>query len=166
MNGFIRKMGSQFKKDIDNVKNNISKKRGKRKEAIPHNNLEFVVKSKKTGINFVFVLKQDRNTKGTAMILPMTVIRKKGFVTNQGEEVVVERKEIMKFKNYISESIIIYIVGMVDGKKQEEIYGGTAEQAASTYMKTHKKPECKIFSPSKVSGVYEATVGGKSKKKK
>lgn len=72
----------------------------------------------------------------------------------------------MKFQKYLSEKIAIYIVGMVDGKKQEEIYGGTAEQAASTYMKTHKKPACRIFSPSKAIGVYEATVGGKAKKTK
>ena len=71
-------------------------------------------------------------------------------------------------KNYreIIEAVRTYVVGMVDGSKQEEIYGGTAEQAASTYMIDHKKPECKIFSPPKDTGIYEATVGGKAKKTK
>lgn len=107
MDGFIRKMGSQLRKDIDNVKNNIAKKRGIKKEAIPRNNLEFTIKSVKTKINFVIVLKQDRKTKGTAMILPITVQRKKGWKTTKGEEIVVERKEIdkMKFQEYLSEAI-------------------------------------------------------------
>ncbi len=64
------------------------------------------------------------------------------------------------------EGITIYVIGTLNGKKQEESYGGTPEQAASAYMKTHKKPECKIFSPPKATGVYEATVGGKAKKRK
>ena len=68
-----------------------------------------------------------------------------------------------KIDKYLNEKVTIYVVGMVDGKKQEEIYSGTPEQAASTYMKTHKKPECKIFSPPKATGHYEATVGGKAK---
>jgi len=72
----------------------------------------------------------------------------------------------MKTMKEILEGITIYIVGMVDGKKQSEIYGGTAEQAASSFMKDNKKPECKIFAPPKYSGIYDATVGGKSKKRK
>ena len=71
---------------------------------------------------------------------------------------------MQNYRDIFNEVVTIYIVGMVDGKKQEEIYGGTAERAASTYMKDYKKAECKIFSPPKFVGVYEATVGGKAKK--
>ncbi len=94
MNGFIRKMGSQLKKDVVNVKNNTAKKRGIKKQEIPPNNLEFTVKSASNKVNFVFVLKQDRKTKGTAMILPITMMRKKNFKIKKGEEVMVERREI------------------------------------------------------------------------
>lgn len=92
LNGFLKKMGTQFKKDVENVKKNIAKKRGLRKQDIPHNNLEFTVKSASKKVNFVFVLKQDRKTKGTAIVLPITMMRKKTFKVNKGEEVIVERR--------------------------------------------------------------------------
>jgi len=94
LDGFIKKMGSQLRKDIENVKNNTAKKRGFKKQDIPPNNLEFTVRSASSKVNFVFVLKQDRKTKGTAMILPMTMMRKKNFKLKKGEEVMVERREI------------------------------------------------------------------------
>lgn len=94
LDGFLRKMGSQFKKDIDNVKNHTARKRGIHKEKIPDNNLEFTVKSNKTKTNLVFVLKQDFKKKGTAMVLPITMMRKKNFKTTKGEEIIVERREI------------------------------------------------------------------------
>lgn len=92
LDGFLRKMGAQFKKDVENVKNNTAKKRGKNKQDIPPNNLEFTVKSASKKINLVFVLKQDFKKKGTAIILPMTMMRKKNFKTTKGEEVIVERR--------------------------------------------------------------------------
>lgn len=94
LNKFLEKMGSQFKKDVENVKKHISKKRGLNKKAIPDNELEFTIKSKSNNINFVFVLKQDKHTKGTAIVLPMTIIRKKNFKVNKGEEIIVERRII------------------------------------------------------------------------
>jgi len=94
LDGFIRKMGSQFRKDIENVKNNTAKKRGIKKQNIPPNNLEFTIKSASNKVNFVIVLKQDRKTKGTAMILPITMQRKKNFKLLKGEEIIVERREI------------------------------------------------------------------------
>lgn len=92
LDGFLRKMGPQFKKDVENVKNNTAKKRGLNKKDIPPNNLEFTVKSNSKKVNFVFVLKQDFKQKGTAIVLPVTMLRKKGFKTTKGEEVIVERR--------------------------------------------------------------------------
>lgn len=94
LDGFLRKMGSSFKKDIVDVKNHVAKPRGIDKKRIPYNNLEFAVKSVKTNVVLVFVLKQDFNKKGTAMVLPMTMQRKKGYNISKGQEVVVERREI------------------------------------------------------------------------
>jgi hypothetical protein len=92
LEGFLKKVGNQFREDVVNVKNNTAKKRGFNKKQIPPNNLEFTVKSKSTKVNFVFVLKQDRHTKNTAIVLPMTIMRKKVFKTTKGEEVIVERR--------------------------------------------------------------------------
>lgn len=92
LEGFLRKMGSQFKKDVENVKKNIAKKRGINKQDIPPNNLEFTVKSASKKVNLAFVLKQDRNQKGTAIVLPITMMRKKAFKTIKGEEIIVERR--------------------------------------------------------------------------
>jgi hypothetical protein len=92
MEGFLKKFGPQLKKDIEDVKNHTARRRGKNKNDIPENNLEYVIKSKKTGIALILVLKQDFGKKGTAVILPATVIRKRAFVGNKGEEIMVERK--------------------------------------------------------------------------
>lgn len=94
LNGFLKKMGSQFKKDIEAVKNYRAKPRGKNKKQLNFNELEFVVSSRSTGISFVFVLKQDFHQKNTVVILPITIMRKKKFAVNKGEEVIVERKTI------------------------------------------------------------------------
>ena len=96
MDGFLRKVGSQFKKDVENVKNHTARRRGKNKNKIPENEFEFTVKSVSTKVNLVFVLKQDRNEKGTAVIVPMTVMRKKNFGTLKGDEVIVERRRYNK----------------------------------------------------------------------
>ena len=48
------------------------------------NELEFVLWYKANMIKFVFVLKQDRKQKGTAILLPMTVIRNKNLIYTQG----------------------------------------------------------------------------------
>ncbi len=91
LKAFFEKVGPQFKKDVENVKKHIAKPRGKDKKKLNFNELEFTVWNKKSGIKFVFVLKQDRKQKGTAMILPMTVIRdKKKLIHKQGELVEVE----------------------------------------------------------------------------
>lgn len=92
LEGFLRKMGSQFRRDVENVKNHTSKKRGKNKKDIKENELEFAISSRSTKINFVFVLKQDFHKKGTAIILPITILRKKNFRVTKGEEVIVERR--------------------------------------------------------------------------
>ncbi len=89
MRGFL-KSWSQFETDVKNVANHTAKKRGINKKAIPDNEYEFAVSSKSTKVNFVFVLKQDRHTKGTAMILPMTIIRKKAFKPTKGDHIIVE----------------------------------------------------------------------------
>jgi predicted HNH restriction endonuclease len=92
LDGFFKKFGSQFKKDIENVKNHTAKRRGVNKKQLKENEYEFTVKSKSTFVNLVFVLKQDRFKKGTAMILPMTIMRKRNFGTLKGDEVIVERR--------------------------------------------------------------------------
>ncbi|MFW9969929.1 MAG: hypothetical protein ACFFDF_06985, partial [Candidatus Odinarchaeota archaeon] len=94
LDGFLKKMGSQLKTDIEKVKNNVAKRRGKNKNDIPPNNLEFTVKSNSKKINFTFALKQNFKTKGTAVIVPITIMRKKGWKTIKGEEIIVERREI------------------------------------------------------------------------
>ncbi len=85
LTGFLNSQPN-FKTDVENVKNHTQKPRGKNKKALNFNELEFAVHSKKNGIKFVFVLKQDRKQKDTAMILPMTIVRdKKKLIHTQGE---------------------------------------------------------------------------------
>lgn len=91
LEGFLKKVGGQFKKDVDNVKNHTAKRRGVNKDQIPENELEFAITSNSTHVKFVFVLKQDYHKKGTAIVLPMTIIRKKKFRVIKGEQVIVER---------------------------------------------------------------------------
>jgi hypothetical protein len=107
MNAFVSKMGSQLKKDIQDVANNTAKKTHpmgvKNKNDIPPNNIEYMIKSASTKINLAIALHQDKKQggemgsvsnkglKGTAVIVPMTILRKKGFKTNRGVEVIVER---------------------------------------------------------------------------
>ena len=88
---FLQKVGPQFKKDVENVKNHTAKRRGVNKNQIPENELEFAITSNSTHVKFVFVLKQDWHKKGTAIVLPMTIIRKKNFKVIKGERVIVER---------------------------------------------------------------------------
>lgn len=95
LDGFLRKMGSQFKQDVQKVKDHTLKPRGLKKKELNFNELEFSVTSSSSNVNFTFVLKQDRKKKGTAILLPITVIRKKGFVNNKGEHYIVERRIIM-----------------------------------------------------------------------
>lgn len=94
LEGFLRKMGSQFKKDVENIKNHTAKRRGVNKKQLKENELEFAVTSNSTNIKFVFVLKQDFHKKGTAVVLPITIIRKKQFKVIKGEQVMVERREL------------------------------------------------------------------------
>jgi len=103
MNAFVSKMGSTLKKDIQAVANNTAKKKGVDKNNIPPNNIEYTIKSKSTNINLAIALHQDykqggtigsvsnKNLKGTAVIVPITILRKKGFKTKRGVEVIVER---------------------------------------------------------------------------
>jgi len=94
LDGFFKKIGSQFKKDVEDVKKHISKRRGINKKEIPVNSLEFAITSQSTKIKFVFALKQDFNKKGTAVVLPVTIIRHPNFKITKGEQVMVERREI------------------------------------------------------------------------
>lgn len=94
LDGFVRKMGTQLRKDIDDVKKHIAKKRGKNKQDIPDNNIEYTIKSNSTKVNMAIALKQNFQTKGTAVIVPITIQRKKGFITKKGVEVIVERREL------------------------------------------------------------------------
>lgn len=95
LDGFLRHMGRQFKEDVANVKNHTAKRRGLNKKQIPENELEFAITSNSTKVNFVFVLKQDFHKKGTAIVLPVTIIRKKNFKVTKGIPVVVENHEIL-----------------------------------------------------------------------
>lgn len=90
LEGFLRKVGNQFKKDVENVRNHTARRRGFNKKQIPENELEFAVSSASSGVNLVFVLKQDFHQKGTAIVLPMTILRKKKFKPTKGEHIVVE----------------------------------------------------------------------------
>jgi len=94
LESFLKKMGSQFKKDVENVRNHTTKRRGINKKQIPENELEFAITSSSTKIKFVFVLKQDFHKKGTAVVLPTTIIRHPQFKITKGEQVMVERNEI------------------------------------------------------------------------
>ena len=87
LSGFLQKVGTQFKKDVENVRNHTARRRGLNKKNIPENELEFAIWSKSHKIKFAFVLKQDRHQKGTAIILPLTIIRHKTFKHTQGEAV-------------------------------------------------------------------------------
>lgn len=83
--GFLKKVGTQFRKDIEDVKNHRAKPRGKNRKKLNYNEIEFAIWNPKSTIKFVMVLKQDRKEKGTAMILPMTIIRDKTLKHTQGE---------------------------------------------------------------------------------
>jgi hypothetical protein len=100
LEGFLNKVGIQFKKDVENVKNHTAKRRGVNKNQIPENELEFAITSNSTHVKFVFVLKQDWHKKGTAIVLPMTIIRKKKFRVIKGEQVIVE--------DYINEAKVVH----------------------------------------------------------
>lgn len=95
IDGFLNKMGNQFKQDIEKVKAHTLKPRGVNKKELNFNELEFSVTSTQTKVNFTFVLKQDRKKKGTAILLPITVIRKQGFKNIKGEHYIVERRILM-----------------------------------------------------------------------
>jgi hypothetical protein len=90
LDGFLKKVGTQFKKDVENVRNHTAKRRGLNKKQIPENELEFAITSRTNDVKFVFVLKQDYHKKGTAIVLPMTIIRKKKFKIIKGEQVMIE----------------------------------------------------------------------------
>ena len=86
LESFFNKVGSQFKKDVEAVKSHSLKPRGKNKGALNYNELEIAMYNKKSGIKFVIVLKQDRKQKGTAMVLPVTIVRDKNkLIHTQGE---------------------------------------------------------------------------------
>ena len=90
---FITKRGREFMKDVDEIKRGVAKPRGINKEKIPHNNLEFVITSRSCDINWVMVMKQDYKKDGTCVILPSTIMRKRGFKVNKGERIMVEGVE-------------------------------------------------------------------------
>lgn len=92
LNMFLKKMGSQFKTDVENIKNHTAKKRGLNKNELNNNEYEYVIKSASNHIALPIVLKQDFKKKGTAVIVPVTVQRKKGYKVNKGIEVMVERR--------------------------------------------------------------------------
>jgi hypothetical protein len=93
LNGFLKKYQGQLKTDIEAVKNGTVKPRGKNKERLKPGELEFVISSRSTFINIAFVLKQDHGRRGTAVILPITLIRKPAFQNNKGVQVFIEGKE-------------------------------------------------------------------------
>ena len=91
LTAWIDKTGTQFKKDVNSVKAHTLKPRGKNKNALNFNELEIAIHSKKTGIKFVIVLKQDRHQKNTAILLPTTIVRDKSkLIHTQGELVEVD----------------------------------------------------------------------------
>lgn len=90
LNKFFKKFASQFKQDVDDVMNNRAKGRGKNRDRLRPNEFEYVVTSRSTDINIVFALKQNRGRKGTAIMLPVTIMRKRGFGVNKGEQIIVE----------------------------------------------------------------------------
>lgn len=92
-NKFFKKYQKQFKTDVENVKNNTAKPRGKNANQLNRNELEFVISSQSTGINVVFVLKQNFRKKGTAVMVPVTIMRKPNFKITKGEHVIVEEKK-------------------------------------------------------------------------
>jgi hypothetical protein len=73
-----------LREDIECIKNHTCKPRGLHKKELNYNELEFTLWYKANMIKFVFVLKQDRKQKDTAMLLPMTVIRDKKLIHKQG----------------------------------------------------------------------------------
>lgn len=90
---FLKKYQHQLKKDVQDVKDGVAKPRGKNRERLKPNELEFVISSATTNINFVFALKNDYGKKGTAVILPVTIMRKPKFKITKGVQVFVEGVE-------------------------------------------------------------------------
>ncbi len=153
MQGFLNKFGDQFKKDVANVANHTAKKRGFNKKAIPDNEYEFTVSSNKSKVNLVFVLKQDRHTKGTAMILPMTIQRKKNWKVTKGDHIIVERREIMDIvEKYIGEAKLSVpdkhqkkiAIDTVKNPMKALLGGPSAEEAEEILRKKFKYSDAQI----------------------
>ena len=87
---FLKKEGTQFKKDIEDVKNHTVKRRGLNKKDIPEGSFEYAITSRSTEIKFVFALKQDYERKGTAVLLPVTIIRDPKFRITRGIHIMIE----------------------------------------------------------------------------
>lgn len=88
MRQWFKENETLFKRDVENIKNNIAKPRGINNKQIPYNNLEWTASGKIKDRNFVhvvFALRQDGGQKGTALLLPQTIIRTKNKKVTKGE---------------------------------------------------------------------------------
>lgn len=92
LNQFFAKNRDQFKKDVKAVKDGTAIARGKNTHKIPKGEMEFVITSKSRRVNLVLALRPERgrNRKGTAVLLPVTVQRKKPWNVTKGEQFFVE----------------------------------------------------------------------------
>lgn len=61
-------------------------------------------------------------------------------------------------KQFKACNIAIYVV------EGQEFYGGTVQEAAHQWMRSHGKSTCRVTSPGSVAGTYEATAGGSAVK--
>lgn len=87
---FIQKMSKQLRDDVWDIENRKVKARGKRTEQIRPNNYEYGIISKSTGLAVILALQPNPKGRNKVRVNMVTIMRKKGFHVNQGEEVMVE----------------------------------------------------------------------------
>jgi len=87
---FIQKMSKQLRDDVWDIENRKVQPRGKRTEQIRPNNYEYGVVSKSTGLAIILALQPNPKGRNKVRVNIVTIMRKKGFHVNQGEEIMVE----------------------------------------------------------------------------
>lgn len=90
MKKFISKMSKQLLDDAWDVKNKKVKSRGKKADEIPPQNYEYGITSKSTNVAIILAIQPDYKKPGGVRVNVVTTMRKRGFMVNKGEHIMVE----------------------------------------------------------------------------
>lgn len=100
-NKFFKANVSMVKQDAQAVKDGTAVPRGRRREEMKDNELEYVVSSRSTDIHVVLVLKRDRGKAGTSVLLPVTIMRQRRFRASKGQHFIVEGVKYDEVNHFI-----------------------------------------------------------------